>query len=226
MGGRGSGSGLPSLNPNGGGSGGGGSSEPMDMNPGNPSTLAEALGKKGHPMSVDRAIAGANPLFDGTGSTNEYNANCQRAVIATEARLRGYDVIASPTYEGDAYPRGGAWRDFFEGGRSATVNVSKSTARATMKEVEARMKEYGNGARATLDWTWKGKGNEGHVINVVQRNGKTYYYDGQHGGEYRNPMALFERMRLSSKSVELMRVDNLQFSEKAREAIRKRPKGL
>ena len=219
MGGRGSaGKELPSAEPGGGG-GGGGANIPLDAKPGAPDTLAEALGKKGRPMSTTKAVAGANPFFD--GQFGEYSENCQRAVIATEARFRGYDVIALPTYENDPYPINGTWKNFFKGAQ--TVSVGKTTPNATRKALEAEMAKYGNGARAIMRVQWKGKGANGHVINVVQRNGKTYYYDGQIGAKYDKPELLFNAIR--TKDTGLVRVDNLEFSDEAREAFRTRPKG-
>ena len=159
----------------------------------------------------------ANPFYD--GSYGEYSKNCQRAVVAAEARFRGYDVIAQPTYEGDTMPKGGEWKKAFNGAK--TDAVGRTTARATQNAVESQMKQYGNGARATLDFGWKGGG--GHVITLVQRNGKTYYYDPQIGAKY-NPSELFSAIR--TKTAGLTRVDNLDFGARAREAVRTRPKGL
>lgn len=219
MGGRGSSSSnIPSATPGGGGGGGGGG--PMDQFPGAPDTLQQALGAKGKPMSTYNAIMKANPFFDSTYSSEEYNANCQRAVVATEARFRGYDVIAQPTYDGDTMPRGGEWKQSFKDAK--TDYVGKTTANATQKAVESQMAQYGNGARAVMAVQWKGKGAEGHVLNVVQgKDGKTHYYDGQVGAKY-NPKDLFSAIR--TKDTQLVRVDNLDFGAKAREAVRTTPK--
>ena len=83
------------------------------------------------------------------------------------------------------------------------------------------MQSYGNGSRAILSVDWKGRGASGHVLNVVQRAGKTYYYDGQTGHSI-NPKGLFAGIR--TRSVEVARVDNLDFSEQAREAVRTTPR--
>lgn len=219
MGGRGaSSSNMPNIAPSGGGSGSGGQGEPMDMNPGVPETLKEALGQQGRPMSINNAVMNANPFFDRNYTSEEYNSNCQRAVVATEGRFRGYNVIAQPTYDGDTMPRGDEWKKSFRDAK--TDYIGKSTANATRKALENKMAEYGDGSRAVMAFDWKGRNANGHVINVVQRNGKTYYYDGQVGGKY-DVNALFNKIR--SKSVELVRVDNLDFGDRAREAVRQSP---
>ncbi len=216
MGGRGANSGMPESFPGGGGGGKGG---PMDQMPGNPDTLAQALGKKGRPMSTRDAVMKANPFFDRSASTAEYNENCQRCVVATEARFRGYDVVASPTYDGDTMPSHGQWKRNFVGAK--TDFISKSTPAAAQRAVEAKMKQYGNGARAVLSVSWKGSRLSGHVLNVVQRGGRTYFYDGQNGSVV-NAKALFSSCR--PRDIEITRVDNLTFSDQAREAVRTTPR--
>lgn len=214
MGGR--GARIPTATPGGGGSGRGKGT--LDQNPGNPSTLQEALGKKGRPMSISRAILGANPFYD--GRYGEYSQNCQRAVIATEARFRGYNVIASPTYDGDTMPYNRSWADNFK--NASVQHIGKTTRRATQNAVEKQMASYGDGARAILEVQWKGKEQGGHVINVIQKKGKTYYYDGQVGKKY-NGSELFNVTKTGKHNTVLVRVDNLDFSEKAKEAVRQNP---
>ena len=218
MGGRGANSGIPVAEPSGGGGGGNGNGGPMDQMPGQPDTLAEALGKKGRPMATRDAIMKANPFYDRTASTAEYNENCQRAVIATEARFRGYDVIAQPTFDGDTMPRHNEWTRNFVGAK--VENVGRTTPNATRKALEAQMRSYGNGARAVMSVQWKG-GRSGHVLNVVQRGNNTYYYDGQ-SGSIISPKALFNAIR--TRDTQITRVDNLDFSDRAREAVRTTPR--
>lgn len=218
MGGRGANSGIPRSYPGGGGGGGGGDNAPMDMMPGSPKTLAEALGKKGRPMSTRDAIMKANPFYDRARTTREYNENCQRAVIATEARFRGYDVIAQPTYDGDTMPSSGNWAKNFVGAN--VEDAGRTTANAARKALEGKMRGYGNGARAIMAVYWK-NAKSGHVLNVVQRGNNTYYYDGQDGSIV-SPKALFDAIR--TRETKVARVDNLDFSDTAKEAIRKTPR--
>lgn len=212
MGGR--GASIPSATP---GGGGGGASAGLDAMPGNPATLEEALGKQGRPMSVSRAILGANPYYD--SKYGEYSMNCQRCVSATEARFRGYDVIASPTFDGDTMPTSGQWATAFKGAK--IENVGRTTANATQKSLEQKMQSYGDGSRAVMSVQWKGRNAGGHVLNVIQKNGKTYYYDGQVGKTY-SGKDLFKAIK--PQSAKITRVDNLDFANDARKAFRQKPK--
>ncbi len=90
-----------------------------------------------------------------------------------------------------------------------------------MKTVESRMREYGNGSRAVLSFGWA-KGNDGNVINVVNRKGRIQYYDGQTEGMYRNEGSTLYSV-IKPSSAQLTRVDNLDFSDTARLAVRQDP---
>lgn len=210
FGGRGSSSGLPISRPSGGGGGptGGG----LDAAPGMMATAEEALGNQGRPMGIVNAVKNANPNYNlGT----EYQENCQRCVIATEARLRGYNVQALPTYDNDTMPSGTNYLNNFVGAKPMTVK--HTTPNANRNDIEGKMADMGNGARATMSFQWSG-GQSGHVINVVQRGGKTRYYDGQNGTEV-SASHLYNAIS-NSKSITLTRVDNLQFSNSVNAALR------
>lgn len=207
FGGRGAGSDLPESNPSG---GGGGGSTGLDAQPGMAATAAEALGTKGRPMSTTAAVSGANPLYS---MGPEYQENCQRAIIATEARFRGYDVVALPTFDNDTMPINNNYLDNFVGAKARMKTLKGQ------KSVEASMKAEGDGARAVMAVKWKG-GGAGHVINVVQRNGKTHYYDGQDGSRV-NSKSLFNAIS-SSAGVRLTRIDDLPFSDMVNQSVRKR----
>ncbi len=211
FGGRGaSSSSLPMSFPSG---GGGGNTEGLDQQPGATATAAEALGQKGRAMNVTAAVSGANPNYD-MGA--EYQENCQRCIIATEARMRGYDVQALPTYDGDTMPSGGNYLENFVGAKTTTIK--RSTAQANRNGVEKQMAEMGDGSRAVMAFNWKG-GGSGHVINVVQKRGKTRYYDGQNGTEV-SASHLFNAISTSRRGIDLTRVDNLAFSDTVNQAVR------
>lgn len=206
---------LPTVTPSGySNSGGKWTNTP---NVGQPDTLKEALGTKGKPMSIYNAVKGANPYYD--GSYKEFSENCQRAVIATEARMRGYDVTAQPTFKGDKLPntahvnpktgvKNGFWQGAFKG--------AKPEKTPTQASVESKMKEYGNGSRGILQVTWKHGG--GHALNVVNNGGKIEYVDGQIGAKYSGKQ-LFKQIR--SNSTQLTRTDNLKFSDRAKKSVEK-----
>lgn len=183
----------------------------------NPQTLREALGTKGRPMSMADAVRGANPYYDGT--YREFSENCQRAVIAYEARRRGYNVTAQPTYQGDKLPEAsvngkgnGRWQGAFQNAKRE--NVAGRNAQQVQNNIESKMKEYGNGARAIVRVQWKNGG--GHVFNVERQNGKTHYVDAQIGARYK-PSEVLGMAKPSS--VALVRTDNLKFSDRAKKSI-------
>lgn len=99
----------------------------------------------------------------------EFSENCQRAVVAYEARRRGYKVTAQPTYEGDKLPQivksNGRWQGAFKGAK--TEMVSGKNAKEVQKNIESKMKQYGNGSRAVVGVQWKNGG--GHVFNVERK---------------------------------------------------------
>lgn len=192
-------------------------------------TVGDALGEKGKPRSIADAMMNANPHYDPTGTYREFTENCQRAVIAYEARRRGYDVTAQPTFNGDnqgavAYvdPRTGIrnnyWMGSFKGARPSAVGAA--TAGKARSNLESQMRKYGDGSRAIMQLRWMRNGREvgGHVINIEQRNGKTQYIDAQTGVKY-NPASLFSN--INPRNIQLTRTDNLNFSDRAKKAITK-----
>ena len=216
FGGRGSssGGGLKTSFPS--GMGGGSAPKGMDAQPGMEPTTEAALGTRGRAMGVTAAVQGANPFYD-MGA--EYQYNCQRCVVATEARMRGYDVEALPTFDNDKMPSNGGYLTNFVDPNP--VRISGSSGKRIQTQVENEMANYGDGSRAILRVGWRG-GGSGHVLNVVQRNGKTQYYDGQNGTRV-DATALFGAISTSQPTV-VTRVDNLAFSSTANAAVRPRRK--
>lgn len=219
MGGRGTGSNF--LTPGGGGGGGKFSNGLGFLNYEN---LKEAIGPKGRPRSMADAMKNSNPHY--SGAYADFSENCQRAVVAYEARRRGYDVTAQPTYQGDRLPhtayvnpktgvRNSHWMGAFRGAKP--VAVGHSTAAATMKAVEKQMREWGDGARAIMQVQWK-QGGGGHVLNVEYHGGRMYYNDAQVNGKYR-ANELFNALKTGK--TQLVRTDNLHFSERAKKSITK-----
>lgn len=211
------GAGLPTAHPSGGGDSGK-AEWTTTPNVNSPQTLRQAMGTRGRAMSMEKAASGANPYYD--GSYREFSENCQRAVVAYEARRRGYNVTAQPTYKGDTLPQANIagkgqdrWQGAFKGAKAENVGARNATK--TQQNVENKMKEYGNGSRAVLSVEWK-KGNAGHVLNVERKNGKTHYVDAQIGKKY-NPKELFSTVKPSS--VKIVRTDNLKLSDRAKKSV-------
>lgn len=218
FGGRGSSSGgLETAHPNGSAPSNKGGKWTNSPNVQSPDTLGQALGKKSATMGITRAAQGANPYYD--GSYREFSENCQRAVIAYEARRRGYNVEAQPTHKGDILPNrtpgdNGHWMGAFQGAK--TQNVGAKNSKKAQQNLESQMKTYGNGSRGIMRLNWKN--GDGHVINVEQRGGKTLYIDAQIGKKY-NGKELFSQIK--PQSVRLIRTDNLKFSERAKKSVEK-----
>lgn len=186
-----------------------------------PESLKEALGEKGRPLSIGNAVMGANPYFDPTFTYAEFNQNCNRCVVAYEARRRGYDVVAQPTYEGDDFgnrvyaPDGtvnARWQGAFQGAK--TDMVGGQSANDVITNINGKMKEWGNGSRAVVGVDWKGGG--GHVFNVERQSGRSYFVDAQ-SGEIYDPKQVFAQV--NPQSVRLVRTDNLRFSNRAMRAV-------
>ncbi|WP_428840682.1 toxin glutamine deamidase domain-containing protein [Collinsella intestinalis] len=103
----------------------------------------------------------------------EYQENCQRCVPTYELRRRGYDVDAmpaatSPGTEDLCYAPYSAWCD-------PDVRATSGTG---MEDIDAQMKEWGDGARAQVVVKWKGV-DYGHTFVAERMDGQTRFYDPQ-----------------------------------------------
>ena len=203
MGGRGSWSETSeTYTPNPGGNGGGDVEPENVLGPRIPETLAEALGEKGRPMGMARASEGTNPHYN--SAYEAYSSNCQRCVLTYEARRRGYDVTALPTYKGDLLPSGGDYLKALS--NPEVVDVGKS-----VRKIEAQIRQYGPGSRSIIRVA-KANGN-GHVFIAENVGGKIVYIDPQ----LNTRASKLSLARVSSASV--IRIDDQQFTEYARNAF-------
>jgi hypothetical protein len=182
------------------GGGGGGAPETV-LGPRIPETLDEALGTRGRPMSKADASMGTNPHY--SPDYDAYSSNCQRCVLAYEARRRGYDVTALPPYHGDLLPSGSDYLKALS--NPEIVSVGRSARR-----IESRMQQYGAGSRAIVRVA---SGRNGHVFIAENVRGRVTYIDPQTNSRYSG-------LRLSHvTSASLIRLDNQQFTEYARNAF-------
>ena len=183
-----------------------------------PATLAEAVGQRGAPMSMTDAYFDGNPYY--SDSYSEFSQNCQRCVFAYEMRRRGYDVEALPTYEGDMMPRGGNWQQAMSG--MTVADVGKTTERATLRNIERQMKDWGEGSRAILRIKWGG-GSSGHVINVEYANGKLNVWDAQSNARMTGVDYLKHYLHYTTLSrTQLFRTDNATPTENMRFMVKKK----
>ena len=184
-------------------------------------TLKGAIGTKGKAINMEKSYKDANPNYDKTGSYASYNQNCQRCVVAYELRRRGYDVTALPTYEGDTLPiarlRGnvkwGTWQGAFKNAKPESVKGK--TSQEVVNNISAKMKGYGGGSRGVVSITYSGK-RTGHVFNVENRSGKTYFVDAQSG---KRLWAKNFIDNADKSTVTLVRTDNLRISERAKNFV-------
>ena len=173
--------------------------------------MKAALGTKGRAIDVNDAVKGANPYFLGWGdSTAEFKENCQRCVIAYEARRRGYDVAALPTFPGDELPKGDNYARAFKG--YSITPVGATTAAKTQKNLESQMHSWGTGSRAIVSIP-------GHVFNAENVRGKIRYVDAQTGTVYSSSNVFSRLTKNGLRSVGIVRTDNLKFSDDAKKYV-------
>lgn len=192
--------------------GGGSGIDPITVQPfaPNPTELKAAIGQKGSPIGIEKAVEGANPFYDSRkGAQGDFSENCQRCVVAYELRRRGYDVVALPTYAGDTLPSGNKWRGAFQ--KAKSVDVGSTNPKTAQANLEKQMKSYGKGSRGIIEIP-------GHVFNVENVGGKIRYVDAQTNTIY-NSNNVFSRLGRKASEVKLIRTDNLRMSDRAKKSV-------
>lgn len=154
----------------------------------------------------------ANPLYS-TGDII-YQNNCQRCVIAYEARRRGYNVNAKPylfqTSDALLYDdETNGWPSVFE---NSKLNYCGSDDSDDVKNnIHNLMMSWGEESRAIVAVDFLPQG--GHVFIAEYRNGEVQFMDPQNARldceDY------FED--INPKSVQILRTDNCNFTDRVRE---------
>ncbi len=187
----------------------------------NHETLKEALGSKGKAKTIGDAVLHTNPGY--SGNYKEFSENCQRVVVAYEARRRGYNVTAQATHKSDTLNRvaytdtkngisRGRWMGAFQDAKP--LNVSAKTSKGVISNIDNQMASFGEGSRAVVQIFYKRGG--GHVFNVERSGGKTLYIEAQ-TGRMKN---ISQTMGLvKTGNVALVRTDNLKFSDRAKNFV-------
>lgn len=144
----------------------------------------------------------------------EYKKNCQRCIVAYEARRRGYDVIASKAILDDfdklVYSQGfGGWPYVFGANYEDLIYPDGKTALEIKNDICKKMSEYGDGARIAISITWKDC-QDGHVFIAEQTNGKTIFIDPQKGQKNVN---YFNDAQIQSEKTHFLRIDNRDFTD-------------
>ena len=164
----------------------------------------DELPKKSSVCSPYEDAKATNPNFN---DSYEYTVNCQRCVPAYEMRRRGYNVIATPSFDNDVL----GWQ--FE---KIFVNMKWKFCPngSGIDDIRKYMKEWGDGARAEISLqTVDGS----HLFIAEQYNGITFFLDPQNyevNAEEHFKRKLFDTTRIC-------RIDDLQFSELVRECCEK-----
>lgn len=195
----------------------------------NKSLYPDALAgvKRGEPMSFEAADSGnVNPNYGQKG----YDTNCQTCTIVNEARRRGYDVEALPNKPNSmaeklSHQYTMAWINPETGKKPEfIVDKSKDTPKKYLEFMHSTIQPN---ERYIIGFTWKGKGNSGHIVNLdINKNGELRIKDNQRGAKERSEwigdkavMKYLKQMKWSEtlsgykipKVPKMLRIDNLQF---------------
>lgn len=148
--------------------------------------------------SREQDAAAVNPHFS-TGEW-QYINNCQRCVVAYEARRRGWDVEAKGCPSSDDSILNGGWLSVF---KDAKITLARS-----IDEIERYMgMVFGECSRALVQVYWNAGGS--HLFFVERINGKTVFTDPQDPNADISDYFSLANMRYTS----IYRVDNLEIDD-------------
>jgi len=162
--------------------------------------------------TVAGAVMATNPNYDRLGFSRQYNHNCQRCVPAYEARRRGYDVTAKPIPIPDPHElgKGHNWVSMY---KDPVVIACSGNGK---QDIINQMKSWGEGARAEIGVEWGFLfGGGGHVFVAEVINGEVYFLDPQTGNL--DCSSYFRTVK--SGTAELVRIDNLEFTDVIKECF-------
>lgn len=157
-------------------------------------------------------LKATNPLYM-TGDCC-YQNNCQRCVVAYEARRRGYDVHAKPYLFQltDSLPyddEENGWPSVFENSNLEYCGALDSSD--VKNNIHNKMQSWGNGARAIVSVDFMCGG--GHVFAAEYRNGKVCYIDPQNACEDCEDYL----SQIDTRTVNILRTDNRNFTARVRD---------
>lgn len=157
-----------------------------------------------------------NPLYN-TGF--EYQYNCQRCVVADEAQWRGYDVEALPYDPNDPIGDSGVACWDIDINNIQSDPEFKFITGEIKNDINKKFENWGDDARAVLRIEWKNGG--GHFLTVRKENDNILFEDPQNG-TVRDIDATITALNLAPFHNWLMRIDNRNFSDKIKYAIKNR----
>lgn len=191
--------------------------EQENKNPDNlPKAVLDIIGYKKDAIDIDVLMKTVNPKFnDETFKYSLYHCNCQRCVACYELGRRGYSVEALP-FDG-RYP-GISTVFSLRGYRSDDTYLSKDNdkykinrlPKTTAQSIINAMTDWGDGARATLSFEWRGS-STAHVVNIENVNGKITIFDPQCGLSYTDIEYYLSKTKCTG--VEVLRTDTLRIAD-------------
>lgn len=154
-----------------------------------------------------------------------YRINCQRCTPAYEMRRRGYKVTALPMPESNDHElKFGIPRDIFLNDDGKPSEGERLKAGSNARVTAELMKKMQVGERGTVTWSWAGRGNDGHIINVERTKEGLQFVDAQNNivtdtfEKYMNGKSFKKKTGSGSLTVKLgvnyNRVDNKQIDWK------------
>ncbi len=163
------------------------------------SALAKFSKIKGEP-SVVEATRHSNRLDRFKAGDWGYMNNCQRCVVASELRRKGFDVVAKASLDG-ADMVADHWRDLFRDCDWIRVSDRKSA--------DAEISRMPVGSRGSVYIVWKpdAKGKDhAHLFNFERTDNKIIYYDVQRGDV---DVSWYFHWKNENYPLEIARTDNL-----------------
>ncbi len=216
-------------------------SAPAAKEPTELDTLAKKLGiEQGEPMTHDKANhMRPNPHFK---EDEQYQINCQSAVVAYELRRRGIDVEAAGntgSYNNAShwlsYNTRLAWRakDGEPPKRITSLEEYKRSEKGMLyyiRDLKTQEQSFFDKTKAPgryhISWTWKNE-NKGHIITMeVAKDGSRSFYDPQTGRSAKDLDAWLKEGRKVfidyKKGIWGYRVDDLQPNAEIVEGVVKK----
>ena len=141
----------------------------------------------------------------------ERRLNCQRCVVAHEAGMRKYDVMARPSWgEKDPMRNNRNWLSAFNYSPSDIKKARGETIQKQIESVENIMRSFGVGTRTIIWFSWKGLDvQRGHaIVAICRENGVINFGDPQR--KIRSAKNIFESAEFDT--IGILRVDKLKFT--------------
>lgn len=175
-------------------------------------------------INVETVAKSVNPKIDQDIDFRAYSQNCANCVVATEARFRGYDVIAKGrdfsrdsniySFYYDNRQGHGSWTDSFKNMKGEPIEVKRKNQIASA--IADKMQEYGEGSRAVIFVQWDGK-TVGHYFNVMNEKGKTIFFDSQDGKIGKEAEDYF--MSVKPSKTRIWRTDDKEMTDFIRKVV-------